>query len=340
MLPANERFRRQIAYREIGAEGQESLAKARVAICGLGALGSTTAERLVRCGVGSLRLIDRDWVELDNLPRQSLYTLHDAEYHLPKAIAAANHLSAIDPRIHLEPHVCDVTHHNAIELFRDCDLVLDGTDNFETRFLLNDVCISLGLPWVHAGIVGASGQAMLIEPGVTACFRCLLPEAPPKESMDTCDSGGIIGPAVGIIASWQSLLALKRIVQPSVIVNELSIFDLWRGSVKNVILNRVADCPACVERRWEFLEGERASDTKVLCGKNAVQIHVPQGGGVDLSVLATRLRRTGEVVESPFMLRFSDDRFRITIFPDGRGIVHGTENPDEARKIYMRWIGG
>lgn len=351
-----ERFRRQLAYPAVGMEGQERLAKSKVAICGLGALGSTIAERLVRCGVGWIRLIDRDWVELDNLPRQALYTLHDAEYHLPKAVAAANHLAAIDPKVHLEPRVCDLSHRNAVDLLQGVDVVLDGTDNFETRYLINDACVSLSIPWVHAGIVGASGQAMLVEPGRTACFRCLLPDPPPIESMQTCDSVGVLGPAVGVIASWQALLGMKWIVQnsgaqqsaptasqtatSSETKSTLTIFELWSAEVRNVVLHRLATCPTCVERRFEFLAGHGVSDTKILCGKNAVQIQVPEGRKVDLALLAERLRKTGTVFATPFLIRFSVDTYRITVFPDGRGIVDGTENPEEARKIYARWIGG
>jgi molybdopterin/thiamine biosynthesis adenylyltransferase len=348
---AIERFRRQLAYPQVGMQGQERLATSKVAIVGMGALGSTIAERLARCGVGWIRLIDRDWVELDNLPRQSLYTLHDAEYQLPKAVAAANHLAAIDPKLHLEPIVSDLSHRNALECLSGVDLVLDGTDNFEARYLINDVCVSLGIPWVHAGIIGASGQAMLVEPGKTACFRCLLPDPPPIESMQTCDSVGVLGPAVGVIASWQALLGMKWIVRgaseqaldptsPPAMASQLTIFELWSGEVRNVTLHRMEDCPTCVQRKLEFLTGAGVSDAKVLCGKNAVQIHVPQGRGVDLGVLSERLRKTGEVVETPFLIRFTVDSYRISVFPDGRGIVHGTENPEEARKIFARWIGG
>jgi molybdopterin-synthase adenylyltransferase len=342
---ALNRFRRQIAYPAIGMTGQERLAGSKVAIVGLGALGSTIAERLARCGIGSMRLIDRDWVEIDNLPRQALYTLHDAEYHLPKAVAAANHLASIDPTIHLEPMVCDLTHRNAESLLRGIDLIFDGTDNFETRYLINDASVSFGIPWVHAGIIGASGQAMLVVPKATACFRCLLPDVPPLESMQTCDSVGVLGPAVGVIASWQALLGMKWLVQPNAgaapnATSQLTIFELWSGEVRNVALQRNPDCPACAEGNFEFLSGASATDARVLCGKNAVQIQAPEGRRVDLSLLAERLRKSGEVFETPFLVRFSADAYRITVFPDGRGIVHGTESLDEARKIYARWIGG
>lgn len=345
------RFRRQIAYAPVGTRGQQALCNASVAIVGLGALGSTIAERLARSGVGSLRLIDRDWVELDNLPRQALYTLHDAEYHSPKAIAAANQLAAIDPSLHLEPHVCDVTHRNIDSLLEGVDLVLDGTDNFEVRYLINDACVSRGTAWVHAGIVGASGQAMLIEPPRTACFRCLLPDPPPPESMQTCDSVGVLGPAVGVIASWQAMLGVKYLVErgsespnppaeSQSAQGRLTVFDLWSGEVRSVRLPKSADCECCVRREFPFLKGLHASDAKVLCGKNAVQIQVPVGRNMDLASLAARLRSNGTVLETPFLVRFSIDSLSITIFRDGRAVIHGTENPEEARKIYQRWIGG
>jgi len=352
MVASLDRFKRQVAYAPVGSEGQRRLAKAKIAVCGLGALGSTIAERLVRCGVGTVHLIDRDWVELDNLPRQALYTLHDAEYHAPKSIAAANRLAEIDPSVQLHPHVCDITHRNIQSLLTGVDLVLDGTDNFEVRYLINDACVSMDIPWVHGGIVGASGQAMLVEPGRTACFRCLLPDPPPVEGMQTCDSAGVLGPAVGVVASWQALLGLKWLVSndgphqrevehasertPAT----LTVFELWAGETRNVQVVQDSQCVCCGKREFPFLSGLHCSDAKVLCGKNAVQITVPSDRKLDLASLAKRLRPEGGVIETPFLLRFTFEKFTISVFADGRGIVSGTENPDEARKIYQRWIGG
>lgn len=350
-----DRFRRQIAYGPIGHEGQNAIASARVGIVGLGALGSMIAERLARVGVGYLRLIDRDWVELDNLPRQSLYTLHDAEYHATKALAAAEHIAAIDPTLHLEPHVVDVTHRNVAKLLEGLDLVLDGTDNFETRYLINDACVSVGTPWVHAGIVGAAGQCMLVDSPRTACFRCLLPDPPPLQGMQTCDSVGVLGPAVGVIANWQSMLAMKYLVHrhrerdlhlgaeavPSGLPqSRLTVFELWSGEVRTIALPKLDDCPCCMHRRFPFLDGEFASEAKALCGKNSVQIQSPPGTQIELDTLATRLSGHGKVVQTPFLLRFQVDSWTLSVFRDGRAVVHGTENPDEARKIYQRWIGG
>lgn len=345
MANNEDRFRRQIAFKPIGVDGQRMLANASVAVVGLGALGSTIAERLLRCGVGHLRLIDRDWVELDNLPRQALYDLSDAQYQATKAIAAAEHLSAIDPSVKLEPIVADVTHKNILGFLQGMDIVVDGTDNFEVRYLINDACVALGIPWVHGGIVGASGQTMLIEPEHTACFRCLLPDAPPPNSGGSCDTVGVIGPAVGVIASWQSLLTVQWIVErkdqdapqrPSI----LNVFDLWLGDVRKIQLHRVANCPCCVQKQFSFLEGNHSTDAQVMCGKNAVQIQVPDGIQVRLPDLAKKLRSFGQVVETPFLVKFSTDNWMITVFGDGRAMVHGTEDPTEARKIYQRWVGG
>ena len=344
MTYSQDRFRRQIAFKPVGEDGQRMLSDAHVAVIGLGALGSTIAERLVRCGVGTLRLIDRDWVELDNLPRQALYTLHDAEYHSTKSMAAAGHLSAVDPTTHLDPIVADVTHTNIRQLLEGIDIVVDGTDNFEVRYLINDACVALGLPWVHGGIVGAAGQAMLIEPEHTACFRCLLPEAPAPNTAGSCDTVGVLGPAVGVIASWQALLAVQWIVErkdsdatrrPSV----LSVFDLWHGDVRKIQLKKVPDCPCCSRKEFPFLDGQHSTDVQVMCGKNSVQVQVPSGTRIQLAELAQRLRPHGEVVETPFLVRFSQGGSTLSVFADGRAVVHGTEDPVQARKIYQRWVG-
>jgi len=345
MTTNDDRFRRQIAFKTVGVDGQRMLASARVAVVGLGALGSTIAERLARCGVGFLRLIDRDWVELDNLPRQALYGLNDAEYHATKAIAAAGHLSAIDPTIKLEPIVADVTHRNIREFLAGIDIVVDGTDNFEVRYLINDACVALGIPWVHGGIVGASGQTMLIEPQQTACFRCLLPDAPPPNTAGSCDTVGVIGPAVGVIASWQALLALQWIVQRrdqecAQRTSVLNVFDLWLGDVRKIQVPRLADCPCCGRKQFPFLDGKHSTDAQVMCGKNSVQIQVPEGVTVQLDELAKKLRPLGRVIETPFLVKFSADNCTLTVFRDGRAMVHGTEDPAEARKIYQRWVGG
>ena len=345
----DDRYRRQKAFIEIGAKGQDMLSQSRVAICGMGALGAMVAERLCRSGVGFLKLIDRDWVELDNLPRQALYTTQDAKEVRPKSIAAQEHLLAIDPMIQLESIVEDLTYINAAKHLSDVDCIIDGTDNFETRFLINDLSIRFGIPWVHAGIVGAAGQSMAFVPGKTACFRCLLPEPPPVEQMQTCDSAGVLGAAVGVIASWQAIEAIKLLVKADQAGDGcLRVFDLWAGEVRKISVPRnlastesnvQLGCKACVQQELEFLDGSIGTQARVLCGRGAVQIQSTGRDSIDLAMLAERLRVEGDVTESAFLVRFSHHPYVITVFRDARAVIHGTENADEARKIYARWIG-
>lgn len=335
------RYRRQIAFSQIGEAGQYRLSQSRIAICGMGALGSMIAERLCRMGVGYLRLIDRDWVELDNLPRQTLYTTEDADQVRPKAIAAKSHLERINPDIALETVVEDITYQNAMKRLSDVDCVMDGTDNFETRYLINDVSWKLGIPWVHAGIVGASGQGMAFVPGKTSCFRCLLPDPPPSEHMQTCDSAGVLGSAVGIIASWQATEAVKILLgSDNAGDGHLRVFDVWDGMIRKIRVPSNPTCKVCAAHEFDFLSGNLGTQARVLCGRGAVQIQSSAGTHIDLATLAARLRGNGEVLESPFLIRFSIPPFQISVFADGRAVINGTENPDEARKIYARWIGG
>ena len=344
-----DRYRRQKAFVEVGERGQELLSNARIAICGMGALGAMAAERLCRSGVGFMRLIDRDWVELDNLPRQALYTTRDALEVRPKSIAAQEHLLAIDPTIKLQSIVEDLNYQNVEKWMSDVDCIIDGTDNFETRYLINDLSIRRGIPWVHAGIVGASGQAMAFVPGKTACFQCLLPEPPPVEQMQTCDSAGVLGAAVGIIASWQAMEALKILLKKEIAGDGyLRVFDLWAGEVRKIRVPRNSasgspqqlGCRACVQGELDFLSGKFGTQARVLCGRGAVQIQSSGRDPIDLAVLSTRLRADGQVTETPFLVRFIHPPYVITVFSDGRAVIQGTENPDEARKIYARWIGG
>lgn len=336
-----DRFRRQKAFVEVGEIGQQHLANARVAICGMGALGAMVAERLCRSGVGFLRLIDRDWVELDNLPRQALYTTRDALEVRPKSIAAQEHLLAIDPNVQLQSVVEDLTFLNAEQWMSDVDCIVDGTDNFETRYLINDLSIRYGIPWVHAGIVGASGQSMSFVPGKTACFRCLLPEPPPVEQMQTCDSAGVLGAAVGVIASWQAMETLKILLKKEIAGDGfLRVFDLWAGDVRKIRVPRNLDgCRTCVQRHFDFLEGEIGTQARVLCGRGAVQIQSSGRDRIDLQVLSQRLMSECQVTETPFLVRFTHPPYVVSVFADGRAIVQGTENPDEARKIYARFVG-
>jgi len=362
---AIDRYRRQSAFGGLGKLGQERLRQSRVAIVGVGALGSVIAERLGRMGIGKIRLIDRDWVEWDNLPRQTLFTEQDAMNQLPKAIAAENHLRNINSDVQWDSHVLDLVSSNAVELLSAFDLILDGTDNFETRFLINDVSLELGIPWVHGGCIGASGQVMGIIPGVTACFRCLLPEPPPADQLATCDSTGVLGPAVSIVASWQAIEALKILVAPKLNKGEsleqkrceLMTFDMWSNEVRKIFLSPVRPtesvassvnkepilatkgCPACFEGRRDFLYGNRSNLVQILCGRNAVQIQNASPERVDLVRLADRLRPSGTIALNPFLLRFETENFVMSLFSDGRAIVAGTEDPSVARRFLTQWLG-
>ncbi len=341
-----DRYRRQKAYSKVGDEGQQKLRDSHVLICGVGALGSTIAERLCRAGVGKLTLIDRDWVELDNLPRQALYTEEDARNAAPKGEACAAHLASINSEVSVEFHVVDLHSGNIRTLFEGVDCIADGTDNFEVRYLINDYACATSTPWVHAGIVGASGQSLTIVPGATACFRCLLPDPPPAEQMQTCDSAGVLGPAVGLIANWQAMEILKLLLEGrDGIDGDLRVFDLWRGDMRRLKIDRLvpadefAGCPTCVKHRFEFLNGQRETRAKALCGRNGVQIQSPEGEGIDLQAIANRLASECEIKANSHFLRFELDGLVWTVFQDGRAILSGTEDIELARKLYARRIG-
>lgn len=346
--PSIDRYRRQTAFAPLGKAGQAKLGQSRIAVVGIGALGSVIVERLARAGVGAIRLIDRDWVEWDNLPRQTLFTEADARERIPKAQAAAEHLAAINQVLHLRPIVADLTPLNAREWLTDIDLIVDGTDNFETRYLINDASLEFGIPWIHGGCVGAGGQTMVCLPGETACFRCLMPEPMPPEQQATCDSAGVLGPAIAMVAGWQAMEAIKILSgNLDAVCRSLVTFDFWYNEVRHIKLDRNTrepGCPACRQGLREFLDGSRFTAAQILCGRNAVQLHNPTGRSVDLEQLAVRLRSVGTVTANPFLLRFEssvEERppFTITVFRDGRAIVGGTEDPIIARRLFSTWIG-
>ena len=340
------RFVRQERFAPLGTVGGMKLRASRALICGCGALGTMIAERLARAGVGTLRIVDRDWVELSNLPRQTLFTEQDALLGRPKAIAAADALRAIDSRLRVEPFVADLTCDNIHDLAADCDLLLDGTDNFETRFLINDYSLSKNVPWVHGGCLGSSGQVMTIVPGKTACFRCLVRDLPPRDSMETCDSAGVLGPAVGVIACWQAAEAIKILSgNVQAVSQDLLVIDTWNTACRAISLASLKaaarNCPACQQRLFPFLEGQLRTETVVLCGKNAVQVRSASAvAGGDLAALAERLTHFGKVMNNGFFLRVSLPRHVMTIFQDGRAVVEGTTDPLEAKNLLTKALGG
>lgn len=338
------RYARQIRYPGMGEEGQRKLLQKRALVCGCGALGSVIANTLARAGVGHLRIVDRDYLELNNLQRQVLYDEEDVRSGLPKAIAASEKLSRINSQIEIEPHVADVDARNMTELCKDVDVIVDGTDNFETRFLLNDASVKFDIPWVFGGCIGADGQTMSIIPRKTACLRCLMLDGPPPPgTTPTCDSAGILGSIINVIASMQALEAIKMLTENlDHVSRNLTVFQLWDNEIRNLnveTLRDSVDCPVCKHDKFEWLDGERGSQSAILCGRNAVQLSSPDREPLDLGRLETKLEGDGTVERNKFLLRFRIDEFLLTIFPDGRAIVTGTEDIAVAKSLYARWIG-
>ncbi len=335
-----DRYRKQTLFAPLGREGQDRLGRARVTLVGLGALGSTLAMHLVRAGTGFVRLCDRDFVELDNLQRQILYDEDDVRSALPKAAAAAARLARINSGVRLETRVCDVNPGNVEALIADVDLVLDGTDNFETRFLLNDACVKLGRPWVYGGVVGSYGMVMSVRPGTGPCFACLVGELPAPGTSPTCDSAGVLNSAVGVVASLQATEALKLLSgHPEALSPGLQTLDLWHNTSQTVRVPRAPDCPACVRRRFRHLEDGAAGSAVTLCGRNAVQICPPPGATLDLADAEKRLAALGPVRRNEYLLKVSVDGCELTLFPDARAIVQGTDDPARARSLYARYVG-
>jgi molybdopterin/thiamine biosynthesis adenylyltransferase len=327
-----------VLFRPIGEEGQKRLAASRVLAVGCGALGSVSAEILVRAGAGRITLADRDWVDESNLQRQSLYTEEDCRAGLPKAVAAARRLRAINAGVEIDDRVTDVTAASVEELARGHDVIVDGTDNFETRYLLNDVSLKLGIPWVYGACVGGYGLAGAFVPGETACLRCVLEQLPPPGSSPTCDTVGVIGPVVHVVAGLQAAEALKLLTGNAVNRRLVSV-DVWENRTSTIDVSEPAhDCPACGQRRFEFLDARADGRTVRLCGRNAVQIG-RRGGPVDLDPIARRLGRLGPVRYNDFLLLAEVEKFEIALFRDGRSIIRGTEDEAEARRVYEKLIG-
>ncbi|MBI3865819.1 MAG: ThiF family adenylyltransferase [Planctomycetia bacterium] len=344
-MPSDERYSRQILFQGIGAEGQARIRAGRVLLCGCGALGSAIADSLVRAGVGFLRLVDRDFVELSNLQRQVLYDEQDIAEQLPKAIAASRKLAKINSGVTLEPLVADIDHTNMLALAAGVDLIVDGMDNFETRFLINDAALEKKIPWVYGGCVGSHGQVMPIFPGETACLRCLIGDVPGPGMTETCDTAGVIGPAVNVVAALQVVAALKILAGRRDLVDAtLSIVDVWDGTLRKMNVGNLrerSNCPACALGERDWLSGKRGSQTTVLCGRNAVQVSPPVKQALSLTELAGRLQSAGEVSQNAFLLRLSlsGGEFQLTVFPDGRAIIKGTDDVTVARSLYARYVG-
>jgi len=333
--PDAERYSRQLRLRVVGPAGQERLAAARALVVGTGALGSRIAELLVRAGVGFLRLVDRDIVEVSNLPRQALFDEDDVAAGRPKAEAAALHLGRICAAARIEARVADLHAGNVRELMADVDVVLDGTDNVETRYLVNDAAVALGRPWIYGGVVETRGMVLPVHPGAGPCLRCVFPDPPGVGELPTCDTVGVLGPVPTLIAALQATAALRAIVEGAPAAAALLRLDAWTGDLARVTVERDPGCPCCGARRFEFLDVTRTAWVTTLCGRNAVQITPAEPRPVDLQALATSL---GAAVLGGW-LRVHVPPHELWIFPDGRVIVRGTTDEALARTLRDRLLG-
>jgi len=342
----HERYSRQILFKGIGEAGQEKLIAARVAIVGCGALGTQQAALLARAGVGELLIIDRDFVEESNLQRQTLFTEQDAAEHLPKAVAAEAHLKQANSSIKVRGVVADLTARNIAELLGKVPLIIDGTDNYETRYLINDYSVQSGIPWIYGAAVGSSGVTMTIRPGETACLACLFPE-PPSGTHATCDTDGIIASAASAVASLQVAEALKLLVGDTKSLHgKLISLDVWQNRYQAIDPGPPAkDCRCCQRRDFVYLTGTRSAPV-TLCGRNSVQIHERERP-MDFAALAGKLTPLGRVRYNVHVFLFAPlpassphaGPYEMTVFPDGRAIIKGTDDPGVARSLYARYIG-
>jgi molybdopterin/thiamine biosynthesis adenylyltransferase len=336
------RYSRQELFAGLGREGQARLRRARVVVVGCGALGSVAAEMMVRAGVGALTVIDRDFVEESNLQRQSLFDEQDVAAGLPKAAAAETHLRALNSEVEVRGVVTDLVADNADALLEGAALVLDGTDNFETRFLLNDVCVRAGRPWVYGACVGSYGLALLVRPGVSPCLRCLLEERPAPGSGPTCDTAGVVAPIVHVIAGIQVAEALKLLSgRTESLLAGLVTVDLWTGQFDVLDLGgRAPWCPACTAGQFDYAVAGPAGGSAVLCGRDAVQVRPGRDARVDLVALAGRLGAAAEVrAANEHLVRFVVPEAELVVFRDGRAIVKNVRDTAQARSLYAKYVG-
>ena len=336
-LEPDERYSRQVLFQGIGQEGQRKLGSSHATFVGCGATGSALASLLARAGLGTLRIIDRDYVEPSNLQRQSLFDEADAAESLPKAIAAARKIRAFNSQIVVEPQVADLTPENVAVLLGGTELVLDGTDNFETRYLINDFAVKNSLPWIYTAAVGSYGITLNVLPGKTACLACIFPDAP-KGTLETCETAGILNSAVNLAASLAATEALKLLIgAEDHLRHTLVSFDLWTNQRAEVAAKPRVGCRACGLRDFVYLAGAGRPHI-TLCGRNSVQIH-ERHRPVDLAEMSQRLQPHGAVRHTDFVLKFWREPYEMTLFPDGRAIIKGTSDTAIARSLYARYIG-
>ena len=340
-----KRYDRQILFQHFDLASQRRLLESRVVLIGCGALGTVLANTLVRAGVGFLRIVDRDTVEWNNLQRQVLFDERDAADGTPKAIAAAQRLGRVNSEVRVEPVIADANPGNIESLVEDVELIVDGTDNFETRYLINDVAVKHGVPWVYGACVGSSGMVMPILPGRTPCLRCIWEGPPPAGISPTCDTVGVLAPIVNVIASLQATEALKLLTGRHDDLNrKLTQIDVWTGRFDAFDMQQAFEagsCRCCKHREYDYLDGDRSSRSTSLCGRNAVQVVAPPGTSVDLEQIAARLAGVANAtpISNRYLVRCVIGEYEITLFEDGRAIIKGTSEPETARSLYARYIG-
>lgn len=333
-----EKYSRQVLFEPIGPEGQEKLLRAKVLIVGCGALGTAQANALVRAGIGKLRIVDRDYVEESNLQRQMLFDELDAAENLPKAVAAQRKLKRINSEVEVEGIVADADSRNVEGLVQGFQLILDGTDNFETRYLVNDVAVKLGIPWIYGAVVASYAATLTVLPGRTPCLACVFPK-PPQGMHDTCDTAGVIAPAVAWAAAVQVTEALKILLgREQELHGALLAYDVWKNHFQRIEPRIDPGCRVCQTKKFDHLEGGGPVHT-TLCGRDAVQIHQRESRGLDLEALKARLARFGPVKGNEFLIRCQLDPYELTVFPDGRAIIKGTHDLAVARGLYAKYIG-
>ncbi|MBC8553111.1 MAG: ThiF family adenylyltransferase [Candidatus Brocadiales bacterium] len=338
-----ERYSRQILFQHIGEENQKVLMKSTAVVIGCGALGTVSSSYLTRAGIGQIRIIDRDFIEENNLQRQILFDENDISENIPKAIAAQRKLQKISNKVKIEGFVTDANYSNIDKLTKGADIIIDGTDNFQTRFLINDYCVKNSVPWVYGACIGSRGVLMSIIPSKTPCLRCVFEIMPQIGSFPTCDTAGVIGPIAGIIASFQATEAIKILTGDYDSVNKnLLEIDVWDTKFRQIDisgLNDLNNCPTCKLHNYEFLEAEAGIMTTFLCGKNAVQVMSRNISNIDLRQLEQRLGSIVDVSCNAFMLKFKVNDHSFTVFADGRAIITGTADSSTAKTLYSKYLG-
>jgi adenylyltransferase/sulfurtransferase len=331
------RYSRQVRFAKIGVEGQEKLRNSRVTVLGCGALGGGIAQCLGRAGVGRLRIVDRDFLEWSNLARQVLFDEEDVRDHTPKAVAAARRLRRVNSEIEVEPVVADITPTNVLSLIEDADVVADGSDNMELRFLVNDACVKLSKPWVYGGAVAARGMTMTVRPGTTACLRCVLEDAPSAEALPTCNEVGVLNTLTGLLSSIQSNEVIKLLIGSGEVNEALLRVDVWSLTFEASRVERRGDCPACALRRFDFLDAPAPRVLK-LRGRSLVQVSPERPTKLDFTSLAGSLRKDGNVEYNEYVMVFKSGACELDVFRDGRVIVKGVSDAETARRVVSRYL--